>query len=130
MQPPPLHPILFFLHFETNVKMYHWMTHSYPRHVASDKLHERLLELSDRFVEVYIGKYQRPSFTKKDLAALQLDTHTHAEKDIVTFLDRMSVYLTKDIFKFISAEKDTDLVNIRDEILAEINQAKYLFTLS
>lgn len=124
---PTSHPIVFFLHFETNVKLYHWLTTSYPRHVASDKLHERLLELSDKFVEVYIGKYQRPIFTKKDLSLATIDTHS--DKDIIGFLDKMSVYLTKDIFKYISVEKDTDLVNIRDEILAEINQAKYLFTL-
>lgn len=104
------------------------MTRSYPRHVASDKLHEKLLELSDKFVEVYIGKYQRPTLSKKDLSLASIDTHS--DKDIIGFLDKMTSYLTKDIFKFISLENDTDLVNIRDEILAEINQAKYLFTLN
>lgn len=122
-----MNPLVFFLHFETNVKLYHWMTRSYPRHVASDKLHEKLLELSDKFVEVYIGKYQRPSsLNKKDL---QLPLDNYNDKDIIAFLDRVSKYLTKDIFRFISND-DTELVNIRDEILAEINQAKYLFTLN
>lgn len=121
-----MNPLVFFLHLETNIKLYHWMTRSYARHVATDSLHEKILEQTDKFVEVYIGKYKRPSLQKKDL---NITLGNHSDKDILVFLDFAINYLTKDLFKYIT-DKDTDLVNIRDDILSAINQAKYLYTLN
>ena len=50
------------------------------------------------------------------------------EKSIIKFFEEARVWLSTKVPKLIS-EKDTDLLNIRDEILGEINQALYLFTL-
>lgn len=120
-----MHPIMFFISFSNHIKLYHWMTTSYPKHIASDKLSDKLSELSDKFVEVYIGKYHRPKFTKKDLAVhIELPCDT----SIYDYLNSCLSYLYKDLMKYIS-EKDTDLVNIRDEIITEINQTKYLLSL-
>lgn len=121
-----MNPLVFFLNLETNIKLYHWMTKSYARHVATDSLHEKLLDLSDRFVEVYIGKYKRPILQKKEL---NISLGNFSDKDILEFFDISIQYLTKDVFKYIT-EKDTELLNIRDDILGAINQAKYLYTLS
>lgn len=125
-----MHPIFFFLSFDINLKLYHWMTQSYARHKASDELHEKVLSLGDKFVEVYIGKYQRPknlgATNKKDMTQ---QIHQLNDVTIEKYLDDCATYLTKDIFKYISEEKDVDLVNIRDELLSEIMQTKYLFTL-
>ena len=38
-------------------------------------------------------------------------------------------YFTEEVPKYLGA-KDTDLFNIRDEVLAGINKVKYLFTLA
>ena len=105
--------------------MYHWMTQSHPRHVASDSLHEKLSMNVDRFAEVYIGNYGRPSFKKTDLVYTM---KVHTDTSIVQFLDDVIAILTTDITKHIS-EKDVDLLTIRDEMVADINQTKYLFTL-
>jgi hypothetical protein len=107
------------------IKMYHWMTQSHPRHVASDSLHEKMSANVDRFAEVFIGKYGRPTFKKTDLA---FSMKVHTDSSIVPFLDDVIHMLTDDITKHI-AEKDVDLLTIRDEIVADINQTKYLFTL-
>jgi hypothetical protein len=39
-------------------KLYHWNTTSYPRHIASDRFDNVLKSLVDKFMEVFIGRYQ------------------------------------------------------------------------
>jgi hypothetical protein len=41
----------------------------------------------------------------------------------------MENYLINELPTMLDAKKDTDLLNIRDEILASVNQTKYLLTL-
>ena len=117
--------ILFFFELQTNIKLYHWMTTSFARHNAADKLFDNLLEYSDKFMEVYIGKYGRPSMTKTNIQLQNLN-----DKNIIKFLDDKSNFLLQELPKHLSASTDTDLLNIRDELLANINQTKYLFTLN
>jgi hypothetical protein len=123
-----MHPIIFFLRLQNKIKLYHWMTTSYPRHIVSDKLEATIRENGDKFVEVFIGRYSRPKFSKKQLAAISDDVTVLSDSQIVTYLNQAIKYLTKDIFKYIKPE-DTELINIRDDILSDINQTKYLFTL-
>jgi hypothetical protein len=123
-----MHPIIFFLRLQNQIKLYHWMTTSYPRHVASDRLEAAIRENGDKFVEVYIGRYSRPKFSKKELAAINDDVTVLSDSQVITYLNQSITYLTKDIFKYINPE-DTELINIRDNILSDINQTKYLFAL-
>ena len=58
--------IKFFFYLQCNVKLYHWNTTKYSRHIASDKLFSNILEHSDKFMEVYIGKYGRSKIIKAD----------------------------------------------------------------
>ena len=121
-----MHIIPHLLHILDTIKLYHWMTTSHPRHVASDKLYEQMSSNIDRFVEVYIGKFGRPTLKKQDLV---LPIKQYTDSNITDFLDEVTAYLTgKGIASFVS-EKDVDLLTIRDEMVADINQAKYLFTL-
>ena len=48
----------FFFTLELNLKIYHWNTNSFPRHKASDELGGKILELTDKFVEIFIGRYK------------------------------------------------------------------------
>ena len=117
--------IQFYMILRNGVKLYHWNTMSYPRHKATDQFVENVDKLTDSFVEVYIGRYGRDPLMNKEMT---LKLPAFNEKSIVTFLEESRVWLEKEIPKLIKP-KDTDLFNIRDEILAEINQALYLFTL-
>ena len=120
-----MHPVVFFLAFQNNIKLYHWMTKSYSSHIAADKLYENIIELGDRFVEVYIGKFSRPTLNKKDLAIYMNNLD---DKSVFAYLDKSLEYLTKDIYKYIS-EKDADLIDIINTLIAEINQTKYMLSL-
>ena len=120
-----MHPVVFFINFSNIVKLYHWMTTSFSRHSASDQLYDKLQDLSDQLLEIYIGKYGRPKLVKKDMTlALSIMNDT----SIIQYLESCITYLRKDIYGFIN-EKDTEIINIIDEIVGQINQTKYRFTL-
>lgn len=74
-----------------------------------------------------MGKYGRPKFSGKN-SHLILENFT--EKQGVKVLDDGIHYILTTLTKKLDPKKDSDLLNIRDEILAELNKIKYLFTLS
>jgi hypothetical protein len=115
----------FFLTLRNTVKIYHWNTTSYPRHKATDTLVDRVDSISDKFVEIYMGKYKRPSDFKKPIT-LTLPALT--EDSVIKYLNEAIIYLDQHLPKKLSP-KDTDLLNLRDELMGEINQTLYLFSL-
>lgn len=117
--------VTFFFELSNNTKLYHWMTASFARHKASDELFASITELSDRFMETFMGKYGRP----KQATATTLALKCFTDKSIVQYLKNCIAYLEGDFAKPLNKE-DTDLINIRDEILGKIKQTLYLFTLN
>jgi hypothetical protein len=107
------------------VKIYHWQTLSYPRHIATNDLLPKLDANIDQFVEVYIGKYGRPKFTGR-YSTIKLVNYN--DNDASKFIQDAINWLTNKLPKHVK-NTDTDLLNIRDTILADLNQVSYLFTL-
>ena len=107
------------------IKLYHWQTMNYPRHMATNDLVTKLDTNIDQFVEVYIGKYGRPKLTGKS-ASINLRNHSdnEAEQMIKEAIEWLTTSLSKKL-----KDTDTDLLNIRDTIVADLNQTLYLFTL-
>ena len=117
--------IHFFLHLRDQLKLYHWQTRVYARHIATDKVLEKLDKLIDSFVEVAMGKYGR--FTLGDNEKT-LNLQNLSELDLATFLKTLKSNIIG-LSNGLSQEKDTDLLNIKDEILADVNKLSYLLTL-
>lgn len=118
--------ITYFLQVLDNIKIYHWTTKSFPRHKASDALYGELSTLTDKFVEAYIGKYGRPNMDKKDL---KIDLHPLNDTTFLKFLTNHVEYLTNELPKKLN-KSDVDLFTLRDEMVIQLNQAKYLCNLS
>jgi DNA-binding ferritin-like protein len=118
--------IHFFFTMREQIKLYHWQTYSYSRHKATDEVIENLDKNIDEFVEVYMGKYGRPKITAKT-SSVRIGNMN--EKSAVGFIKRCITILLGDLVKGLVAARDSDLFNIRDEILADLNQLLYLFTL-
>ena len=114
-----------FFHITTTIKLYHWQTTNFARHKATDSLHEALSELIDTFVEVYMGRYQRPVYQNGFKISIQELTDDNVVGIIQEYID----YLKNDVPKYLKSS-DTDLLNIRDEMLQNLNQTLYLFTLN
>lgn len=115
----------FLFHLQNNIKLYHWTTTSFARHKAADELVSAFIDLGDKFMEVYIGKYGRNQLHKRD-ASIQLQ-HLD-DKNVVKLLEDGIRFLLNDLPKSLKKE-DVDLYNLRDEMVATLNQTKYLFTL-
>jgi len=106
------------------VKLYHWQTMAYPRHVATDELVTKLDANIDQFVEVYVGKYGRPKLGGQT-STIRL--RNHSDKEATNLLKEAVDWLTTDLSRRLK-KTDTDLLNIRDTIVADLNQTLYLFT--
>jgi Family of unknown function (DUF5856) len=113
-----------FFQILNTLRLYHWQTRSYARHKAADELHSNLEGLMDKFMESFMGKYGRPSFPNDNSFKLEIDEHT--DESIVVFLEKIIMYVSTEIPEI---TVDTDLLNIRDEMLTELHKAMYLFTL-
>jgi hypothetical protein len=117
-----LHVLLIL---RNQVKLYHWETMSFARHKATDDLVTSLDANIDKFTEAYMGRYGRPKMT---VATGKLQVYDVHDKRAPQLLKEAIQWLTKQMPKHLKKE-DTDLLNIRDEILADLQQARYLFTL-
>jgi uncharacterized protein (DUF2267 family) len=103
-------------------KLYHWNTTSYPRHIASDRFDDVLESLMDKFMEVFIGRYQIKPLIHK----LQIEEAYLNDKGIETAYKQV-----RDVLSEMQRNiPDSDLLNIRDELVAEINKNLCLFTLN
>lgn len=108
-----------------DVKIYHWNTHSFAQHKATDELYQKLNDHIDKFVEVLLGKREdRISALNKHLPI----KNTHKKKAFRETMYEFREYLIK-MDGCLDLKRDSDLLNIRDEILADINQFLYLLTL-
>lgn len=118
--------IHFFLQLRDQVKLYHWQTKVYARHIATDTILEKVEKSIDAFVEVYIGKYGRPRITGTN-AVIHLQNLTEAGAS--RLIKAAIKYLQGPLSKSLKAAADSDLINIRDEMITDLNQLLYLFTL-
>lgn len=118
--------IHFFLQLQNQIKLYHWQTRVYARHVATDSVLDKLGKTIDSFVEIYIGKYGRPRLSGKNASlTLQNLTEAGATRIVVAAIKQLQGPITKSL----NAAMDTDLINLRDEMMGDLNQLLYLFTL-
>lgn len=116
--------ISFFFELQMNVKLYHWTTESYSNHKATNKLLDNLSDLIDSFVEKYMGAFSRPVLKSGSSIPVQNMTKTK----YVKLLKQAQDYLRGDLEKVIA--KNTELLNIRDEMLGVLDQGLYFATLN
>jgi len=107
------------------IKIYHWRTYSYAEHKATDELYDKLNQNIDRFTEIMLGKDElRLNMKGKKIDFIDPST----KKELKIIIDNYKILLTDKMDKYINVNKDTDLLTVRDEILADINQFLYLIT--
>jgi hypothetical protein len=115
----------FFFSLQLNIKMYHWQTTSYARHKATDKLLSSLDGLIDKFIEIYQGKFGK---FPQGLTTINVRT-LNDENTASDFLQQCIHFLNNIVDEDNNLTiNDTDLLNIRDEMVGTINQTLYLFS--
>ena len=101
------------LHSATNTHFFHWSTDSYAKHVALAEYYDGIVDLTDQFVESYMGKYQK--ITK-------FPSTYHQPKDPVSYLKSLQGFVME---ARQDLPQDTELQNIVDEIADLINTTTY-----
>jgi len=108
----------------TMIKLYHWKTHSYSQHKATDELYEKLNENIDRFVEVLLGKSgARIKMLESKMNMYDLETKGELREHLLEYRQFLV-----DMNRSFHEKKDSDILSIRDDILADMNQFLYLLT--
>ena len=119
--------VIMFLRMLNTVKLFHWRTFSYPEHKATDELYANLNSNIDTFVETMLGKTGgRINLVKqKTLPLLAIENINDFKKEITQYKNFL-INMSKD--SELNSTSNSDLLNIRDEILGDLNQFTYLLT--
>ena len=105
--------IIICLDFLNNLKLFHWNTHSYSEHMASDELFENLVKNTDKLIESFL---QNRIPIK---ATIDLNTD---KKAFIKKLKNFKQFMQK-------VHLSNELYSLRDEIVIDIEQFEYRLTL-
>ena len=97
----------------------------YAQHKALDKLFKSLIDLGDNLAESIMGKYGRPHLSEENLC-LKLFNYNN---NLSYFMDELYSCYRNDCRCLFEENKDSELLNIIDEIISLIDRIKYLLTL-
>ena len=114
----------FFLGLQMQLKINHWQTKGFARHNAFGSTYDELQDLVDTYVEEAMGKYGR--FILDD-ETKTIELVNLSELDLKGFVNTIREALVQ--FTQQLDQTDTNLLNIRDEMLGLINKLGYLLTL-
>ena len=111
--------VIFFRH-QLKIKLFHFQTKCYSAHKASDSYLGKFEENLDKFMEVAQGFVGRLTIKKMTI-------HFNALNDdnIIEELGKFRLILK--MFDKLMAN-NTELLNIRDEMLGDVEQFTYLLT--
>ena len=110
------------------IKLFHWKTFSYATHKATDELYSKLNENIDTFIEILLGKtgVRTNLLNKHSISLIDLSNKEQLIKKINIY---KSYFVNLSNNSFMRSMSNTDLLNVRDEILGNLNQFLYLLTL-
>lgn len=120
--------VKIFLQFLITIKLYHWNTFSYSTHKATDELYSKLNEGIDSFVEVLLGKNSGSRINISNTQTISLcnySSNIEIQKQTNNFKQFLIGLNSNPNMKNI---ENSDLFNIRDEILQNIDQFLYLLS--
>lgn len=112
------------LQMQKQYQIFHWQTTSFSQHKGFGKIYESLNESIDTFIETYMGKYGRVISASK----FNLEMSNYSDLNFINATNSYIEFLIN-LTNMLDATRDTDLLNIRDEILGNLNRLKYLLTL-
>jgi hypothetical protein len=120
--------IMLCLQILNTIKLYHWKTMKYSEHKATDELYDDLNGKIDEFVEVLMGKDgKRINLSGKKSIKLEDFNNLTSLKKYIENAKKYLINMTNS--KNIGSSENSDLLNIRDEILGILNKFTYLLTL-
>jgi len=112
------------LTIQNQMRVFHWQTQkkpgSFAQHEAFGKAYEELDPLIDDFIEIFQGK--NGAIMGRDGFTLKLMNLSDNAEEVI---DEYITFLRETIGQSLEPDYDSDLLNIRDEMMAIFNQTKY-----
>lgn len=115
---------LKLVQIQLQFKFLHWQTFGDAKHKAYGDIYDSLGDIIDKFVESMMGKYGRVEFDPEFSIMFQ----DIKSLSVQNFMDGITEFLVG-MTDHLDSRYDTDLLNLRDEMLGDINQLKYRLTL-
>jgi len=109
------------LNHQIVIKLFHFQTQLFGAHKASDAYIEKYANTLDKFLEVAQGIYGKITLKKYSLAG-----SSHSDDNIMKHINGMIMYWREKIDDILG--NYTDLINIRDELVGDAEQLKYLLS--
>lgn len=111
------------------IKILHWQTNFYGQHKALDAFQHEFNEITDKLAESIMGKYGKPTLSDADGSLMIYNYKDPENADLSELLAHLYECYDKDCRSYFSDERDKELINIIDEIVALVDQYKYLLSL-
>lgn len=108
---------------EQQLRILHWQTSSYAQHKAFGDTYAALGDSIDAFMESFMGRYGKIVLKSSSIQVINMQ-----QLDLPDFVQGSIEFLTS-LSSELNPETDTELLNIRDEMLASMTKLKYLLTL-
>jgi hypothetical protein len=105
--------IVCCLDFLNSLKLFHWNTHSYSEHMASDELFEDVVKKTDKLIESLLQN------------RVAIKTTISLNTDKKSFMNKLNDF--KKMMKTVTLPEE--LYSLRDDILIDIDQFEYRLTL-
>lgn len=109
------------LNHQVVMKLFHFQADAYGAHKASDAYLDKFAHTMDKFLEIAQGIYGKITLKKYTLSG-----SSHTDDNIIRHLEGMIVLLREKIDDVLG--NYTDLINLRDELVGDVEQFKYLLT--
>ena len=116
--------ILKLVQIQNQFRFLHWQTFGDAKHRAYGGIYDSLGETIDTFTEAMMGKYGRPEFPAEFSIMFQ-DINKLSMQNFIDGICEFLISMTEGL----DPKFDTDLLNLRDEMLRLVNKLKYLLTL-
>ena len=118
---------VYFFEMLLMIKLFHWKTFCYATHKATDHIYDKLNGHMDRFMEVLLGKSNiRMNFLhNKSISLMDVSREDFIEK--INIFKKYLIDISN--HSAMKSMSNVDLLTIRDEILADLNQFLYLMSL-
>jgi DNA-binding ferritin-like protein len=114
-----------FLGIHAQLKVFHWQTKGYSRHNAFSEIRDTFEGLMDEYIEQAMGQYGRFKLTDETNTLKLSNISELKPEDMVETICQSLIQLTEQI-----NPQDTNLLNLRDEMLGLMQKLKYLLTLN
>jgi hypothetical protein len=115
------------MNYLATIKMYHWTTDSFATHKATDALYAKLQTLMDLFVETSLGHYNNKKSLHNSIKKVEIkDIKTN--KDLHSYTQKYKMSL-RQIRKQLPDSSQSEMINVVDDILTELDVLLYLLTL-